>query len=243
MRRAAAALAAAGLIVAGTAGCETTQDLSAKIGRKLGHQSAIAGTTTLGAVNRDVRVDRTVLLSAGGQSAVALKLTNTSARTQIAFPVLIDVLDAKGASVYRNNTKGIEPSIQQLALLAPHATVWWVDNEVLASGGVPKTVSGQLGASTARPPRVVPQITTQGVSASDGFPGPHVTVTVRNRSAIVQRQLPVYAVALRGEELLGAGRGIVPSLAAGASAQIQIPIVGTVGAATIVLTIPPTGLA
>jgi hypothetical protein len=243
MRGAAAALAAAGLIVVGTAGCETTQELSARIGRKLGHQSAIAGTTALGAVNGAVRIDRTVLLSAGGQSAVALKLTNTSARTQTAFPVLVDVLDAKGASVYRNNTKGIEASIQHLALLAPHATAWWVDNEVLASGGVPKTVRAQLGAATARAPRSVPQITTQGVSASDSFPGPHVTVTVRNRSAIAQRQLPVYAVALRGEEPTGAGRGIVPTLAAGTSAEVQIPIVGTVRGARIVLTIPPTGLA
>ena len=29
-------------------GCETTQELSAKIGRELGHQSAIAGTTSIG---------------------------------------------------------------------------------------------------------------------------------------------------------------------------------------------------
>jgi hypothetical protein len=242
MRQAAAALAAAGLVALGAAGCETTQELSAKIGRRLGHQSAIAATTGLGTVNRDVRIDRKVLLTAGGQSAVALKLTNVTAQTQIAFPVLIDVLDANGSSVYRNDTKGIEASIQQLALLAPHASAWWVDNEILASGGVPKTVTAALGASTARAPGAVPEITTQGVSASDSFPGPHVTVTVRNRSAFAQSQLPVYAVALEGRALVGVGRGIVPSLAAGASAQIQVPIVGTVNAATITLTVPPTGL-
>jgi hypothetical protein len=235
-----AAVAAAGLIVAGLTGCETTQERSAKIARTLGHQSAIAGTTGIGAANRDVRIEQTVLLGAGGQWAVALKLTNTSARTQTAFPVLIDVLDARGASVYRNDTKGIEPSIQQLALLPPRATAWWVDNEVLASGGAPSSVTGRLGASTQAASSVVPQITAQGVSASDSFPGPHVSATIHNRSRVAQSQLPVYAVALEGARVIGAGRGIVPTLAAGASARVQIPIVGRVDKTTIRLTLAPT---
>ena len=239
MRPAAAAFAA-GLIVLGASGCETTQQQSAKIARTLGHQSAIAGTTRLGAANRDVRIEQAVLLTAAGQSAVALKLTNTSTRTQTDFPVLIEVLDAKGSAVYRNNTSGIEPSIQQFALLAPHATAWWVDNEVLASGGVPKTATGQLGAATAPAPGAVPSITTEAVSASDSFPGPHVSVTVRNRSTIAQRQLPVYAVALRGGRVVGAGRGIIASLAPGAGAQVQVPMVGSVSESTISLTVPPT---
>ena len=239
MRPAAAAFAA-GLIVLGASGCETTQQQSAKIARTLGHQSAIAGTTRLGADNRDVRIEQEVLLTAAGQSAVALKLTNTSTRTQTDFPVLIEVLDAKGSAIYRNNTSGIEPSIQQFALLAPHATAWWVDNEVLASGGVPKTATGQLGAATAPAPSAIPSITTEAVSASDSFPGPHVSVTVRDRSTIAQRQLPVYAVALRGGRVVGAGRGIIPSLAPGAAAQVQIPIVGSVSESTISLAVPPT---
>ena len=239
MRPAAAAFAA-GLIVLGASGCETTQQQSAKIARTLGHQSAIAGTTRLGAANRDVRIEQAVLLTAAGQSAVALKLTNTSTRTQTDFPVLIEVLDAKGSAVYRNNTSGIEPSIQEFALLAPHATAWWVDNEVLASGGVPKTATGQLGAATAPAPGAVPSITTEAVSASDSFPGPHVSVTVRNRSTIAQRQLPVYAVARRGGRVVGAGRGIIPSLAPGAGAQVQVPMVGSVSESTISLTVPPT---
>lgn len=237
--RAAAAAFAAGLIVLGASGCETTQEQSAKIARTLGHQSAIAGTTRLGAANRDVRIEREVLLTAAGQSAVALELTNTSTRAQTDFPVQIEVLDAKGRAVYRNNTSGIEPSIQQLALLAPHATAWWVDNEVLASGGVPETATGQLGAATAQAPSALPSITTEAVSASDSFPGPHVSATVRNRSTIAQRQLPVYAVALRGGRVVGAGRAIIPSLAPGAGAQVQVPMVGSVSESTISLTVAP----
>jgi hypothetical protein len=242
MIRAAAALAAAAMTLLGAAGCETTQELSAKIGRKLGHQSAVAGTTKLGALNHDVRVTKTALVSSGGQTAAAVELTNTGAEAQIDFPVALNVLDAQGHSVYRNDTQGIEPSIQQLALLPAHATAWWVDNELLASGGVPKTVSATIGASTAAAPATTPTIATKGLSASNSFPGPHVSVTVSNRSSIVQRELPVYAVALSGGRVVGAGRGIIPTLAAGASAQVEVPIVGTVSGSTISLTVPPSSV-
>jgi len=77
-------------------------------------------------------------------------------------------------------------------------------------------------------------------SASDSFPGPHVSVTVRNRSTIAQRQVPVYAVALKGDQVVGAGRGIIPSLAPGAGAQVQVPMVGSVSGSTIALTVPAT---
>ena len=67
-------------------------------------------------------------------------------------------------------------------------------------------------------------------------------MTVFNRSSIAQSQLPVYAVALSGGRVVGAGRGIVATLAAGASAQVEVPIVGTVSGSTISLTVPPTGV-
>ena len=42
--------------------------------------------------------------------------------------------------------------------------------------------------------------------------------------------------------MVGAGRGIVPALAAGASAQVEIPMVGSVDGSTISLTVAPTDL-
>jgi hypothetical protein len=240
MTRPAAALAATVAILLGASGCQTTQELSAKIARKLGHQSAIATTTGLGAVNRSVRVRASVLISGGGQSAVAVELTNTGARAQTNFPVLIDVLDAKNRSVYRNDTKGIEPSLQQLAVLPAHATAWWVDNEVLAPATAALKVSTAVGESTTPPPASVPAIAATAVSASSSFPGPHVSLTVINRSSIAQTQLPVYAVALRGGRVVGAGRAIVPALAAGAHTSLEIPITGTVDESTISLTIAPS---
>jgi hypothetical protein len=65
-------------------------------------------------------------------------------------------------------------------------------------------------------------------------------VTVDNHSATAQTELPVYAVALKGGQVVGAGRGVVASLARGASSTLEIPMIGSVDASTIVLTAAPT---
>ncbi|HLW95397.1 MAG TPA: hypothetical protein VKS25_08480 [Solirubrobacteraceae bacterium] len=237
MRRASLALAAAAALLA--SGCETTQEQSAKIGRALGHQSAATGTLRVGGANRSVRVLRSVLVGAAGQSAVAVELSNTGARPQASFPILIAVRDAHGKTVYRNDTEGIEPSLQSLSLLPAHASEWWVDNEVL--GGAPKSVSVSVGASSGRvavggPP---PLITTRALSASASFPGPHVSATVSNRSAVAQRQLALYAVVLNGNTVVGAGRAIVVALGAHASTSVVIPVIGSVDGRTISVTTAP----
>jgi hypothetical protein len=231
MRRAAAPLCA--LVALAATGCETTQQLSAQIGRRLGHQSAIAGTTVVGARNRDVRVDATALI-AGRPAAVAVELTNEGATAMSGVPVTLDVRDAKGASVYRNDTKGIEPSLQQIAALPGHATRWWVDDQILATG-VPSAVSVRVGAAAAANP--APTITTSGTSASDAFPGPHVSTTLHNSSSIAARGVAVYAVTIRGGRAVGAGRALVASLAPGARAAVTIPITGVATGARIELTV------
>ena len=56
-------------------------------------------------------------------------------------------------------------------------------------------------------------LTVAGIKASNSFPGPHVDVTVRNGGSAAQSQIAVYAVAIAGGRVVGAGRGIVASLA------------------------------
>jgi hypothetical protein len=148
--------------------------------------------------------------------------------------VLIDVSDAKGASVYRNDTAGIDPSLQQLAALGGHATAWWVDNEVQPTRGVPAKVSAQVGAG--RTSSTAPSITASKISASSSFPGPHVDATLRNTSSAAARTVAVYVVALAHGRVVGAGRAAVASLAAGSSTQVEVPMTGTVTGASVSVT-------
>jgi hypothetical protein len=238
MRHRAAALAATAAALVALAGCETTQQQSARIARELGHQNAATGTVKLGASNHLVRVQQTVLLSSAGQTAVAVELRNTTGTAQAQFPVLIDVLDRRGRSLYTNTTAGIDPSLQRFALLAPRASAWWVDNEVTANGAARVRVG--VGAAAATAPGSLPKIATTGVSASASFPGPHVSATVTNRSPARQTQLVVYAVVLRGARVVGAGRGAIAALAAGASTQVTIAVIGSIDGHTISITAAPS---
>jgi hypothetical protein len=235
--RAGTALAATLLATLTLSACETTQQESAKIGRKLGHQSADAGTTGIGTPSRSVHVAAATLL-AGAPGAVALELRNDGS-AQADVPVGVAVRDAKGTVVYRNDTKGIEASLQELSLLPAHATVWWVDNEVLASGGAATRLSAAVGAARGRAPANAPTLTAAGVSASNSFPGPHVDLTVRNASGSAQTQVTLYAVATAGGKVVGAGRAIVAALPAAAGASVEIPMTGAVAGATISVTIAP----
>ena len=233
--RAGTALAAAVLATLALSACETTQQQSAKIGRELGRQSADAGTTGIGSANHSIRVIAAVLV-AGAPAAVAVELRNDGA-AQAEVPVGVAVRDAKGAVVYRNDTKGIESSLQELALVPAGATVWWVDNEVLASGGAAARASAAVGAARAHAPTVAPDLTASAVSASGSFPGPHVDLTVHNAGGSTQTQVTVYAVASAHGKIIGAGRAIVATLAARADASVEVPMTGSVSAAAVSVTV------
>jgi hypothetical protein len=246
MTRAAAALATAALAAALVSGCESTQEQSARIARSLGHQSARTGTTKIGAESRSVRVVKAVVVP-GNPAAVALELANSGAAAATAIPVLVAVRDAKGTVVYRNDTKGIEASIQRLALLGAHATVWWVDNQVLASGGgLPTRVSARVGVGNGAPRAAAAggaggaggagALSVRGVEASNSFPGPHVDVTVHNGGSAAQSQIAVYAVAISGSRVVGAGLALIASLPGAASTPAEIPMTGTVSGAKIATT-------
>ena len=223
---------AATLAAALLAGCETTQQESAKIARALGHRRADPGTTTIARSNAEVHVVRAALL-AGSPAAVALELVNDGAFAQSAIPIAIEVRDAAGDVAYRNDTHGIEPSLQQLGLLGAHRTAWWVDNEVLAAGR-PAAVSALIGAGAAA---ADPSASAGAAVASDGFPGPHVDVTLRNGGRRALRELAVYAVALRGGRVVGAGRALVASLAPGAAATALVPMTGAVDGARVAVSV------
>jgi hypothetical protein len=59
---------------------------------------------------------------------------------------------------------------------------------------------------------------------------------------VAQSELAVYAVILKGTALVGAGRAVIASLAAGTSTQVLIPVIGTIDGRTIVLTTEPSQL-
>ncbi|HEY2397947.1 MAG TPA: hypothetical protein VGH78_03045, partial [Solirubrobacteraceae bacterium] len=77
---------------------------------------------------------------------------------------------------------------------------------------------------------------------SAGREGAIATAQVSNRSGVAQSGLAIYAYATSGGRLLAAGTASVANLDPGARAVVQIPLLGSSGAASLQLQIPPTNL-
>ena len=125
------------LVLAGvalvTTGCESTQDKSAKIAAELGpitHEEGLKITKE----SKDVKVVSTQLLTDVNGSAVVVDLHNDSDRDLVNVPIAIDVLDAKGKSVYENDIPGIEPALTAIPFIDAGSDVDWVHDQVLAAG-------------------------------------------------------------------------------------------------------------
>jgi hypothetical protein len=233
-----------GVLTVTFAACESTESESLNIER----EAAIArehepGALKIGAANPSVRVSGVTLLSGGGRNAVALRLSSSSARAQANLPVLVEVKGRQGKLLYTNQPGGTDPQLQHMGLLPAHASRWWVDDQILIvqpSTGVHVRV-GTAAKAASRHAGASLQAKTMRVAERAGVST--LTGELVNRGGGPQRDVPVFAVALRGRRVVAAGRALVSRLAgrAGASARFQIPLIGDAANARIELTASPAG--
>ena len=207
----AVALVGVALVVTG---CESTQDKSAKIGAELGPVAHEEGLS-ISKRSKEVRVVSTILLSDANGSAVVVELHNSSAHDLAEAPILIDVLDAKGKSVYTNAIPGIEPALAAVPYIAAGGDVDWVNDQVQAAGK-PKSVKVEVGASSDSYSGALPDIEVSAPKVEgDPVSGIEATGTVVNRTGKDQERLLLYAVARSGGRVVAAGRGAIEHLKPG----------------------------
>jgi hypothetical protein len=237
MRRALVA-ASCGVLTVSVSACESTEQESAKIGREGQRLVASQSALALGAVNHSVRVADVTLLTGGGRTAIAVRLTGTSTRLQVNVPVLVSVTGAHGKVLYSNDTGGLEASLQRIALLRPGQEEWWVNDQVLTSQ-TPTGVSVRVGTGTA-PPASVPEVSVSGTRLGRPAGLPVLTGTIVNRSRSLESKVPVFAVAVRGGRIVAAGRAVAESLPPRTPTQFQIFFVGNPAGASIKVSALPT---
>jgi hypothetical protein len=225
------------VLTAGLSACETTEQESARLGREAGAQSKGPTALKIAHANRAIHASEVTLLSSEGRSAVAVRLTSHAAHSEAAVPLLLDVTDAKGKTVYSNAT-GVEPSLQSLALLRGQESAWWVDDQVLTSAPA-KSAKVTVGKGHAAPTTARLQTTAVHASSQSGLPV--LSGKLVNGSAHKLEQVSVFAVALSGGRVVGAGRAVVASLAGHGSAQFQVFIVGRAAGAKLELTAAASG--
>lgn len=205
-----AGAALAGLLAPGLAACESSQTKSARLA-KSGAKAGVVGTVSAGAKNASVKVGKTTILRSESATAVVVELTNTGADGQVAVPIQIDVKDAKGVSVYKNDVDGLQPSLQQLALLPRGEPTFWVNDQVTAATPA-KRVNVDVGKAGGKAPPQLPEIRLEATKLERDESGAMVSGVVKNLSKLPQINMPIYAVVRRGGKVVAAGRALVEKL-------------------------------
>jgi hypothetical protein len=202
------ALAGVALVVTG---CESTQDKSAKIAAELGPVQQEQGLK-IEQQSKHVDVVSSTLLSDQNGSAVVVRLRNRSDEDLVGVPIAIDVLDAKGKSVYRNDIPGIEPALAAVPFIPAGGETEWVHDQVLASGK-PVKVKVKVGEGGRPFGGELPQVTvSEPKLEGDPYSGLLAGGNVENESGEDLERLLLYAVATKGGKVVAAGRGAIEPL-------------------------------
>ena len=236
-RTLAAALAAAALIAA--SGCQSTQDKAKEVQAEGAALVASQKPLAIPKQNPDVKVLGTTLLSDENGSAVVVQLQNTGKETQVGVPILVDVRDAKGKSVFRNDAFGLDFALNHVPVIEPGQTVYWVNDQVLATGDV-KSAKVKVGLPEGEAPAELPEIDVQNPNLRSDPSGTQAEGNVENKSNVDQHQLILFAVATRGGRVVAAGRGALKKLLAGSKpGHYIIFFIGDPTGADVTVTAPP----
>lgn len=212
------------LALIGTAGCESTQDKSARLAAQAGKLQAEQGLE-VGERSRDVDVLGTSIVTDANGSAVVVRLANKAGRTLADVPIALALRDAAGETVFRNDTPGLQRSLTHVALLERGRSIW-INDQVFATSA-PVRAEVTVGTSDKRPPDPLPKLRTSGVHlVEDPVSGSAATGLVVNGGEQDLRRVLVTAVAERSRKTVAAGRAIVPRVKARQRARFRIFFVG-----------------
>ena len=200
------------LAVTGLSACQSTQDKSAELEAKGGTKLLSEEGLKITHENPDVKVTSTALLSNAEGNAVVVDLHNDSARNLTEVPILIEVLNSKGKSFYKNDIPGIEPALAAVPYIPAHGDAEWVNDQVLGVGK-PKSVKVKVGTGGGTYSGAIPDIeVSQPEIKGDPVSGISATGNVVNKTGTDQRRLLLYVVARKGSRVVAAGRGAIEHL-------------------------------
>ena len=234
-----AVLALAVLAAISLSACQSSQD-KAKIIQDQA-QAAAPKPLVIPHPSKDVKVVNTTLLHDQNGDAMVVELKNESNQMLVNVPILVDVKDPKGKSVYENNTAGLDFGLNHVAVIQPHETFYWVNDQVTGEGKTAKVTVGQPEGKAPSGP--LPDLAVSPPRAGHDFSGAKVTGTVTDQSKIDQQHLILFAVARQGGRIVAAGRGQIKALKVGARpANYTIYFIGNPVGADVTIQAPPTTL-
>jgi hypothetical protein len=224
-------------------GCESSQEKSSQLEKQAKLAQArnpvkAAKGLSIAHVSGDVQVVATQALYSSEGTAVAVTLRNRSTHTLRNVPIALTAKGGGGGTLYQNNAPGLEAALTSAPSLAPGQQLVWIDDQVQASEA-PASVSAVVGeAPQAAGP--VPRIALSGVHQNEESGSSGVAGTVRNDSAVAQRNLVVYGIARRDGRIVAAGRAVLSEVAAHGSSAFQVLFIGNGAGAHVEASAPPS---
>jgi hypothetical protein len=228
-------------VLVALAGCESSQDQSARLAKQGGKAFTRKGLDVKH-LNPNVKVTGSAVLQDKNGAAAVVLLRNTSSAPLVNVPVSIDVLGAGRRSVFKNDAPGLEPSLVSAPVLEPRAEFAWVNDQVTPAGRA-RSVDVKIGPAPGRVPATLPVVEVAApVLTKDPVSGMEASGLVTNRSKVEQLRLIVYCVARRGAKVVAAGRGELQRLRPGQKLHYHVFFIGDPSGARISVAAPPTVL-
>lgn len=236
-------LALAALVALALAGCETTAEKSAQLERTAKRSQHITearaplkALVSAPASNKLAVQGTGVVHTAEGTAAV-VTVHNLTTSTLHKVPILIEVKDSAGSSLYTNNQPGISSTLTSIPSIPGDSSIDWVDDQVQAAG-TPAGVSAKLGEGEGGGGS--PPLHVDAHLGEQNANGGTVEGTVTNSSAAADQEVVVYATARRGGHITSAGRAVLAEVPAHGSSHIQLFLIGDPSGASLQLSALPT---
>lgn len=197
------ALALAALAVVSLSACESTQSKSARLEEEGSKVLLDASGLKVTEENPDVKVLKATVIPEATEGAVVVEVENTSPRNLVDVPVSLEVFDAKGKRVYKNDAPGLEQALVAIPYIPANGRTTWVNDQILATG-TPAKAKVRVGVSPSTFSGELPEIEVSEPTLEAG--GTIASGDVVNRTGSDQKRLLIYVVARRGGEVVAAGR-------------------------------------
>ena len=227
------------LVAALATGCESTQSKSARLKSHAKGALDEGRGVVVKRENPAVKVLATSTIRDRNGEAVVVRLRNLGKRPLADLPISVRLADSTGKPVYTNTTPGLEAALAHVAFLGPGQELFWVNDQVVSSG---RPAQARTLVGTSRPVRgAPPRIEVTGVHLEqDPVSGISAAGRVINHSKLLQRRLPVFCVARRGDRIVAAGRAILEKVKPGAAAGFTVFFIGNPRGARLTATPLPT---
>jgi hypothetical protein len=227
-RRVSAAFAVTAPVAVLLTGCVSTQTVASRARLVDARIIASQSQTEVTQANPSVSVEPPVLIRAPGADAIVVSVRNDSARPATDLPISVGVRTPSGRTAYLNRSTALGYFDSHIASIGSRATTTWVfvTGAHIPPGRVFTTVGlAQLHPSLSRSlPSVAVSLRATQPERDDGVT---LELSILNRSAIPQYYLPIYAVALRGDREVAAGRTTITHIGTHGTTTSTLELLGS----------------